>query len=268
VSAAEGGSVKSSHNRYMRRAVRIGRAFLKKPPFFRTMHRMSEKTRATLLARLRDGSDQLSWEEFFHRYWPLVYALARRRGCSEHTAEEVVQDVMLTLFDRRDVFQYDPAQGRFRDWLATVVRNKVAEIRRRPSERIRAVGQNADFPPAEPEARDTSPEDACQTAFENALLMVLLDAVRREMNPRAYLAFELTTLAELPGGRVARITGMTRNAVYKARRRVFQRLLEMGASYRSSRQLQHQLKEAMTLRPAAAVERAVTVGVEKTMASR
>ena len=74
MSAAEGGSVKSSHNRNMRRTGRIGHAFLKKAAAFCRMRPMSEKTRATLLERLRDGSDQLSWEEFFHRYWPLVYA--------------------------------------------------------------------------------------------------------------------------------------------------------------------------------------------------
>ena len=37
---------------------------------------------------------------------------------------------------------------------------------------------------------------------------------------RTYLAFELFTLHELPGTRVARATGLSRNAVYEARNRI------------------------------------------------
>ena len=101
---------------------------------------MTDKTHSTLLGRLRDGADVLAWDEFFGRYWPMIHALARYHGCSEHTAEEVVQDVVLKVFENRDVFRYDPQRGRFRDWLAMVIRNQVAEQRRRPSERIRARG--------------------------------------------------------------------------------------------------------------------------------
>ena len=83
---------------------------------------MSSTTRPTLLKRLGDGADPLAWDEFFDRYWRLIYAFARRRGCSDHTAEEVVQEVMLAVFQQQDVFSYDPARGRFRDWLGAVVR--------------------------------------------------------------------------------------------------------------------------------------------------
>ena len=95
---------------------------------------MSHNTRPTLLNRLRDGSDTMAWSEFFGCYWPVVFSYARHRGCSEHTAQEVVQDVMLTVFEKRDVFQYDPAKGRFRNWLHRIVNNRVAEQRRRAAD--------------------------------------------------------------------------------------------------------------------------------------
>ena len=44
----------------------------------------------------------------------------------------------------RDTFCYDPARGRFRDWLGTVVRNLVAKYRRQPAQRIRGRGGDAD----------------------------------------------------------------------------------------------------------------------------
>lgn len=101
---------------------------------------MDSKTKITLLERLRDGTDPLAWQEFSDRYWRLLFAFAKRRGCSEHTAEEIVQDVMVQVFQNRDTFSYDPAHGRFRDWLGTVVRNLVAKYRRQPARRIRGQG--------------------------------------------------------------------------------------------------------------------------------
>ncbi len=144
---------------------------------------MNSTTSATLLERLQDGADPLAWDDFFARYWPMVYAFAKRRGCSHETAEEVVQDVMLSVFKHRDVFEYDPGCGRFRDWLGALVRNQVATRRRRASERVRARGGDPQAAPPEPAAADTGPDAAWETVFEQALLMAMLDVVRRETKP-------------------------------------------------------------------------------------
>lgn len=228
----------------------------------------NSKTRATLLRRLCDGSDPLAWDEFFGRYWTLIYGFARHRGCSEHTAEEIVQDVMLKVFEQKDLFDYDPVRGRFRDWLGRLVRNKVAQRRREPAERVRAPGGNSDLAPPEPQATDESPDAAWEAAFEETLLLVLLDVVRREMDPRAYLAFELYTLHDLPGGKVAKYTGLSRNGVYRAHKRALGRLRELGAAYRKDGQLGERIKRAIRSRPQAAVERSLSTRLEKTMRSR
>ena len=229
---------------------------------------MTSKTRATLLEQLRDGTDPLAWEEFFQRYWPVVYSFARQRGCSDHTAEEIVQEVMLKVFEQREVFRYDAGRGRFRDWLGRIVRNQVVDRRRRPSERVRGRGGPSMGRGFELEGNDTSPDVAWQTAFENALLMGLLDVVRQETNPRDYIAFELVTLNELPPAEVATIMGISRNMVYKARRRVLKRLRELGSSYAESGELDQRIRQAIQSRPDPAVERELTGRIEKTMRSR
>jgi len=229
---------------------------------------MNDDTRATLLERLRDGADPLVWDEFFQRYWRLIYASARARGCSEHTGEEIVQDVMLAVFEKRDVFRYDPALGRFRDWLCGLVRNKVAEFRRRPAERVRALGGDSDVGVMDVEADDAGPDETWETIFEQLLLVVLLDIVRRELNPRTYQAFELSTLYEMSGREAARITGISRNAVYQARKKVFTRLRELGATYRKDGQLHEHVKQALRSLPSPIVERSLTTRIAKTMRSR
>lgn len=228
---------------------------------------MATTTRATLLERLRDGGDALAWDEFFARYWPTIYGFARHRGCSEHTAEEIVQDVMLAVFQHRDVYRYDPNRGRFRDWLGTVARNKLVEHRRRPANRVRALGGEAGVDVIERTSVDEGPDAAWETAFENNLLLTLLDAVRREVSARSYLAFELASLEGISPRDVARLAGLSRNAVYKACKRVADRLMELGAPYRDNGQLTAEMRRAMEERPPASVERSLTDRIEKTMNS-
>ena len=98
--------------------------------------------------------------------------------------------------------------------------------------------------------------------------MALLDAVRRETNARTYLAFELVSLEGLSGSEAARMTGLTRNAVYKACKRVVERLMELGTPYREEGRLVAELKQALEERPPAAVERSLTVRIQNTMCSR
>ncbi|MBN2578738.1 MAG: sigma-70 family RNA polymerase sigma factor [Pirellulales bacterium] len=226
---------------------------------------MTSQTRATLLEQLRDGANPLAWDEFFDRYWRLIFTFARRRGCADHTAEEIVQEVMVKVFQQRDVFRYDPRRGRFRDWLGMLVRNQVAEYRRRPAQRLRGAGGSSVEVAAEVEANDETPDAAWQSAFEQSLLGVLLDVLRREMNPRDYLAFELLTLGQLAGAEVAKITGLTRNAAYKARKRACRRLGELGLAYRNDGQLGDRVKQALQSLPPAAVQRSLTTRFAKSM---
>ena len=225
---------------------------------------MTSDTSPTLLERLRAASDALAWEEFADRYWRFIFWLAKRRGCSDHTAEEIVQEVMLAVFNKGRAFRYDPARGRFRDWLDRVVRNQVIKRRQRASERIQAKGGEFSDGFVEPEAKDAGPDEACEAAFEEAMLLVLMETVRREVEPSTYQAFELSVLQRRSGREVARITGLSRNAVYKAGKRVLERLQQLGAPYRLDGRLTERLKKAIELRPKARIERSVTEKIENT----
>ena len=228
---------------------------------------MKSETQSSLLQRLRDGNAAMAWDEFFQRYWRLIFVAASRRGCSDHTAEEIVQDVMLTVFQQRDTFRYDPARGRFRDWLGKVVSNAVAQHRRRPAQRIRARGGDDTQDFTELRADDLATDAAWEAAYEEGMLAVLLDVVRREVAPETFQAFELLTLHEFSGTRVAGITGLSRNAVYLARKRVLKRLHELGASYREKGTLDHRLRQALESFPTAEIERSVATRVEETIRS-
>ena len=200
------------------------------------------------------------------RYGSAIYALARHRGCSDHTAQDIVQDVVVKIFERRDVFKYDPAKGRFRDWLAVVVRNQVAQRRRSPSERAKVQANGSSVAP-EPIADEAQPDEHWEHVFELSMLAAMLDVVRREVPPETYMAFELLTLRQMPCTAVRRMTGMSRATVYRARARVFDRLRTLGGSYQRDGQLQEDVRAAMALRPDPAAQRSLATSMQKTVLS-
>ena len=229
---------------------------------------MDSNTRPTLLESLREGTDPQAWEEFFGRYWPLIYSYAKRGGCSDETAEDIVQDVLATVFQQQGVFRYDPERGRFRSWLGTIVRNKIAEHRRRPNQRVRPRGGDSQATAAWKAADGNSPEAAWEAAFEKNLLVALLDVLQSEMAPQRFQAFELFVFSDLSASEVAKITGLTRHGVYNARRSAFTRLQELGQPYRERGELTQHLKEAIELSPEASVERILTFRLQESLRSR
>src|SRR5580765_2437756 len=82
-------------------------------------------TRATLLARLRDGTNAEAWREFLHLYGPVVYGFARNRGLQDADAADLMQEVLRSVARNASRMVYDPARGTFRGWLYTVTRNKI-----------------------------------------------------------------------------------------------------------------------------------------------
>ena len=90
-------------------------------------------TRASLLARLADGDDQVAWQEFCHQYGDLIRRVAQRRGLQPADCDDVLQDVLVSLRKAMPGFEYDKGRGAFRGYLKTVTIRAVALRFRRKS---------------------------------------------------------------------------------------------------------------------------------------
>jgi len=139
----------------------------------------------------------------------------------------------------------------------------VAVRRRSPDERCRAIGGDDALPEIESSAE--SPDAELEAAFDQAMLAFLLDRVRAEVHPRTYQAFEAFALGGCSGAEAARLTGLTPNAVYQARKNVLRRLRELGAAFDREGPPDEMIRAAMRSRPSAVVERSLATRIERTI---
>jgi DNA-directed RNA polymerase specialized sigma24 family protein len=70
-------------------------------------------TQPTLLLRIRDTEDEASWERFVKIYTPLVFGYCRKRGLQEADASDVAQEVMRTVAQSINRFEYTLRRHKF-----------------------------------------------------------------------------------------------------------------------------------------------------------
>lgn len=63
--------------------------------------------------------EEVAWQAFLERYGRLIYTIARRFGFSQLVAEEIYQDVCLTVFEKLSTLR---DRQRLTGWLTTITR--------------------------------------------------------------------------------------------------------------------------------------------------
>ncbi|MBK9126972.1 MAG: sigma-70 family RNA polymerase sigma factor [Phycisphaerales bacterium] len=187
-----------------------------------------DTTRLTLLLRLRNRSDRISWQEFHDRYGQLLYRYARSRGASHADAEDVIQEVEMYLFKALDGFEYDAGKGRFRSYLRAAV---VHALGRRASKAARQPDaldpQQFDYVAGQQEA---SMDERWEREWQLHRLRWALRAIAVNFEPNSLRAFEMHVLGNRSVEETAQALGMSKASVYQARSRILRSLKEKLAS--------------------------------------
>lgn len=88
-----------------------------------------EPSLAGLIKAVAEDGDRRAFASLFDHFAPRLKGYLRRLGADEPTAEDLVQDVMLTVW--RQARQYDAAQAGVATWLFTIARNRRIDAFRR-----------------------------------------------------------------------------------------------------------------------------------------
>jgi RNA polymerase sigma-70 factor (ECF subfamily) len=183
-------------------------------------------TRETLIRRVQNQQDDQSWEEFVQVYRRYIYAIIRSMNISEHDTEDILQQVLINLWNSLPKMDYQKIK-RFRSWLSTVTKNCVTDfIRKRTREANRL----------EKAAKDDTltylktirlPEidSIAEREWEIHLTNMALDNIEPLFSGKAVEAFRLT-LQGKGVNEIARELDLKENSVYRLKNRVKERLIQ------------------------------------------
>ncbi len=194
-------------------------------PASTTDHQGSFLTSVTLLSALRDMRDHASWQHFHSIYRPMLLAVALRSGLRDPEAQDVVQETIIEVAKEMPAFRYDRARGRFKGWLLTIVRRRIANVWRAKKykhgdERV-AREQLTD--PAQIEAgseEDSDFEKLWDEEWRQHALRVAEDHVKHVVEPVQFQAFQLHVVKGIAAGETARRLGIKLMEVYWAKYRI------------------------------------------------
>ncbi|MCE2884733.1 MAG: sigma-70 family RNA polymerase sigma factor [Planctomycetaceae bacterium] len=188
------------------------------------------QTQLTLIARLRDPSDEAAWARFEANYRELVVRFSMKQGLQQSDAEDVAQAVFQSLLGAMRGFELDASRGRFRDYLFRAVRNEIHRLRARAARpagaaagSLDALGGVADLA-GEAETRELFESEWMDQHFRTAFA-----EIRRTFSTEGVAMFERLMRGD-GVDTVAAAFATTEQAVHKVKQRIRNRMQELVAS--------------------------------------
>ena len=184
------------------------------------------RTRATLIHRLKNWQDAASWQEFFDTYWRLIYSVAYQAGMTDAEAQDVVQETMISVARHMPKFTYDPSIGSFKTWLLNMTRWRVMD-------QFRKRGKLAANEPR-PVKTDTTTtaiekiadpsgikiDEIWEKEWQQNLLTAALENVKRRIDPEKFQVFDFYVNKDWPPEKVAKSFNISVDQVYVAKHRI------------------------------------------------
>jgi RNA polymerase sigma-70 factor (ECF subfamily) len=183
-------------------------------------------TNESLILRVKDPADAASWSVFLEIYRPVVVRMACGQGLQHADAEDLAQQVFLSVAKAIAAWEPDANQPPFRVWLSRITRNAIinALTRRKPD----APGGSTSVHEMLREQPDRSDKTA-QLLMEESRREAIrwaTEEIQSEFTEVTWDMFWLTSIEGETVAEVARRQNKTPGAVYMARFKVMQRLKE------------------------------------------
>lgn len=167
--------------------------------------------------------DERALRELHHRYAALVFGVATR-FVGTATAEEVVQDVFVTLWNKHASFE--PARGPLKPWLIQIARRHALNVLRRE----RGKGSRHDQAVDQLESDDTAPDESQWLSHRQDVIRAAVEALPDAQRRAVSLAF----FDDLTHEQIARVlgtpVGTTKTRIRLALKRLAPSLLAMVAA--------------------------------------
>ena len=186
-----------------------------------------DRTRSTLLLRVRDPGDARTWGEFVALYEPLLTAYVRHRGLGAEDARDVVQEVFARLVKALPQFKLNRQQGRFRTWLWQICQSALCDWARQRRRQARAEDAWLDRLSEPRSSSEADSDDEWDRLHRRRVLSFALETVRARSRPKSWACFERHLLERRPSVEVAAELGLTVAAVNVNGSRILDRVRKL-----------------------------------------
>jgi len=188
-----------------------------------------EEARIADLVAVARHRDREAFGRLFDYYAPRVKAYLRRLGADAQQAEELTQEVMLTVWRR--AAQYDPRRATPGTWIFRIARNRRIDVLRREKRPPEAEEAEAG---GEEEAAEL-PGEALEAESEALLLKERLRAAIARLPPEQAEILRLYYLEEKPQGEIADALGLPLGTVKSRLRLALAKLRDYFAENKVAR---------------------------------
>lgn len=189
------------------------------------------ETRASLILRLRNAEDVAAWEEFSEIYGPVVFRVARRRGLQAADAENLCQEVLLSVAQSVSQWVERDDRGSFHAWLLRIAHNEAVDMLSQRT--TRSLGKDGEQGQKLLDAASVRNDisSLIEREYERELFRLAADRVRQAVSPQTWQAFGLTEVEGQSVQQAAEMLGTTTGHIYVSRSRVMARIKEFVREY-------------------------------------
>ena len=182
-------------------------------------------TRPSLLIRIRDPDDSDAWNEFTNIYRPAIVHLAMFRGLQHADAEDLAQQVLVTVSKAIKTWNPDNKQARFRTWLARVTHNAAINSITRSKPDLGS-GNSKVVALLDAIPNDTPDSQLLNLEIRREAFRYAAQQIQIEFAQDTWTAFWETAVLERSIDEIAKQLNKKPGAIYAARSRVMRRLRE------------------------------------------
>ena len=191
---------------------------------------MSESTSISLIDRVCGQTDAEAWQRFVALYRPLLVRWSRRFDVQSDDAEDLAQEVMLVVMRELPRFQHNDRPGAFRNWLRTILVNRLRDFWRSRQYRPAATGQsNFQQELAELEEEHSGVSQIWNREHDEFVMKQLLETVESQFEPQTWQAFRRQVIDGVRADAVATELDVKLGVVYMAKSRVLSALRRESA---------------------------------------
>lgn len=181
------------------------------------------ETRDSLIIQIQGPENREAWDEFTQIYRPVVYRMARSRGLQDADAEDLTQQVLMSVARALPQWQRNP-NSRFRHWLNRIAKNAILNALTR-GRRTLGVGGSDFLNTIKSLPQQISDIEAqIEHEYQRQLYRRAAEIVRSSVNEDTWIAFLNTVVEGESTEAVAARLGKTIGNVHAARSRLMRRL--------------------------------------------